>query len=195
MKNIFNKLLAVTLVIVMLLSMVCINAYAYESENPIDEITAEMTRPLYEEFDGEWEIADDGSKWFKYDEEIIKDLVIFTVYYMDGKVVKGKWRDVCTNELSWAGVDPFVFFGGNSEYDPWFVGHSFEVNCNWHNPDRWFDSPFTVTIAESPVASVTAKATKPLTENAAGKIVMDYDLWESYYEYIDNNYSMLNNFQ
>lgn len=183
MRKKLEKLIAVILTLCMLLTTVCFSVSAEESTCLVENITAVMERPLYENFDGEWYTNSDGERWFYYDIEKVKELTTFTVSYKNGDVVTGKWKEVLSDDISHAGVDPFGWVDGNNENNPWQVGGSYEMTCNWDADGFWFDSPFYINIASSPVSSVTAEATAPLTENAAGRTTLDELAWENYYHY------------
>ncbi len=169
-----KKLLSFMLVLAMLLTQFALPSFAYDeggfgdifgSEDEwvdpyeglaVESVTVEAQNQLIENFDGYYDINEDGEEVFIYDLDYAE--LWFTVVYENGE------EESCDQY----GLSEYVAFFDDQYENPWDVG-THQVTGSYR------ETEFTVEVqvVESPVASFTAVAQKPIVDG--------WDIYEDYY--------------
>lgn len=177
-KNIFTKILAVILAVSIGLFGCGISVFAEDTPCPIESVNIIPLRQMYENIDGYvcgeyfyydfWAFAknyckfdlelEDGSRVTCYGSEGLEDY---------GLSISGMAHGDVNNPINplYAGCDPI------------------EVSFDFHHieSDNYLNDDVTFEIVAMPIESISAKATKPLTKNAAGS--MEWGSDGGYYKY------------
>lgn len=164
-KNIFNKILAVVLAVSIGLFGCGISVFAEDTTCPIKSVNVIPLRPMYENIDGH---EDEG--FFYYDFwAFAKKYCKFDLELEDGSRVTCYGREELEDYgLSFSGM---AHGDGNHPGNPLYAGcDPIEVSFDFHHidSDTYLHDDFTMEIVAMPIESISAMATKPLTENAAG---------------------------
>ncbi|MBR5203113.1 MAG: hypothetical protein IKW45_07600, partial [Clostridia bacterium] len=155
-------------------------------ESPIVSITAVAQRDLIQNADGYWNSAY-NEETDEYDLEYFKYSInaanpVFTVTFKDGTVVTGDRWDIENATGYWVEIED-----DQSYENQWGIGkHEFTIEI------LGVQGTGTVTITDTPIASITAVAQDDLIQYADGYWDAEYneetdewDLNEYYYYYID----------
>ena len=145
-------------------------------ETPVASVTAVATKTLIENYSGwyagRWnDDIEDYVTYFYYDVDFYGEL-IYTITYKDGTVYTGYSDEIGAQTGHWPyaytiSYDNQLSVGKNTGYASFLT----------------VESTFEFEIVETPVASVTAVATKVLIENYSGGDSLDWDAFEKFFYY------------